>query len=205
MSEKTVAEVVAALPAKGVVRLYNTSPNKPFVHRYDSRWIIFNPANNVAYEKNREKITGQGKSGRRVLWKYGVKATNKKGKNWAEVPVEEARKILQGDAAVLEPKPGEEIFHHGGTIKTLDQVDEAISFEHDQKSAQLAAMKAELAEIEKKIAEKSAINERIMQVTGGPQASTPPSTPPPSPPPAAAGTPPGSGKPKKPSDGDKTS
>lgn len=144
----------------GKVRMFNMHETQAFLGHHHGEQIIHQPKVGFWGFKMTKKPNPKSARGYSVVNELVCLDPKKKVPNWVDVPNDYAHRVrfdglgqgrLQPGFVPNDPegKKTVNVFHHGGFLKTQDEVDVIITNEHEEAEKKLAEVRAKIAEAEK--------------------------------------------------------
>ena len=141
----------------GKVRMFNMHPTQAFLGHHHGEPIIHQPKKGrwaLAAEKVSNDKSSRGYSIRNVLKCVDPDATER---NWVDVAVAYAKLVKEDglgsgrlQPSFVEPMSEKvDVYHHGGHLKTQDEVDVILESEHAARERKLAELEAQIVEKQK--------------------------------------------------------
>lgn len=136
----------------GKVRMYNMHETQAFLGHHHGEQIIHQPKLGewgLRAEKIKNAKSARGHS---IVNKLVCLDPKKKVPNWLDVPNDYAARVKHDGLGQGRLQPGlnneekVDVYHHGGFLKTQDEVDIMVANEFEESEKKLAALKEQIAE-----------------------------------------------------------
>ena len=136
-----------------MIRLYNTHPTQAFVRIYNSQEYIFQPQRGEWAMKRTTTPQGRKMNKPRVESTL-EKISDRKVRNWIEVPDDLAHTVLTGDMRGLSPDGEISPYFHGGFIKEMKDLETELESEISDKEKAIASKEERMRAIDEELARK---------------------------------------------------